>query len=133
MRKIPGQALVEFVLGVPFLLILLAALVVFTQVSLLRQRALAVARFGTQLQSTGLVSREVVEEELKEYMGTFRYFFDPHWMMEIGRFFDTPASRFYHLLKTQVRCQYQHPLLRKIGLEGLPIEELVVEQRGDKS
>jgi len=90
-----GQAIIEFVLSLGFFLLLIKGLLATGQYLLTKQRVHAVARLGTWLQSTKLVSEEQIKAELEDYSGK-------NWDLRLGRYLESPSSRFYRLYFTEV-------------------------------
>jgi len=102
-----GQALVEFALGSGIFVIFLVGLVQLTQLALLRQRVLALSRLGTMLQGYGLVADDAIHSILEQYWQEIPSPFQDSLHVETGRFLATPASRFYHLVKTKVTIEFK--------------------------
>ena len=104
---------------------LLSGFLSLCQLSLLKERAQSAARLGAMLQSTGALDQDVIEAALADYTAGFRSSPPAQWEWRNGRFTDTPASRFYHLVMTEVRGAF-HP-----GWSPVPfsISEKVVVQK----
>lgn len=129
-EKIRGQAIVELLYVSMMVGILLAGFVVFCRLSLLRQRALCAARFGSLLQSSQWVAEETVQAELRDYLSGFGAEPDLQWSWRLGRFTDTPASRFYRLVVTEITGRY-HPSTPAFRFQPLVFSEKVVVQEAD--
>jgi hypothetical protein len=123
-----GSLAVEFVMGVMIWAILIAALVFFSQYILLKKHAQSAARFGTLLQSCGLVGPDTVQIEMVEFLNAVSHNPDWTWVWDVGRFTETEAARFYQLVMTRVSGRYVgashswHPSV------AMKIEEMVVAQ-----
>jgi hypothetical protein len=90
-----GAAITELALAAPLFGMALAACVTFVRTSAMRQRALAVARFGAELKSSGLVSDQDADREV--VMAASALHLPAATPFELGRFLETPASHFYRL------------------------------------
>lgn len=118
MRREKGSVIVEFVFVSVMWGVLIAGFLSYARLHLLRLRALSVARLGSTLQATGVVRDEDVNRELKNLISQIKKS-DEDWTWTIGRFTDTPASRFYHLVGTAVRIQFG----------GRAVKEMMVLQK----
>lgn len=67
-----------------------------------RQRMLAAAHFGTQLQGIGLLSSEQVHTQLLALTNQWGEK-SAQWKIETGRFLDHPSAQFNQLVKTEIR------------------------------
>lgn len=120
-----GQFVVEFVLGLGVWTALFSGMVYVGRLLLTQQRVHQVARLGTMLQATGRLSDDVIRESMRDYAEELSRSNSNLWQIEMGRFLETPASRFYRLVQTRVTA----PIPRF----GKTISDVVVCQREDIS
>lgn len=110
-NKQNGSVIVEFVLLIPMFVLIAGLLLAFVKTSLARLRGVALAHYGASLQATGLFPTEDLETELSAYHAALRL--PGEWEMENGRFTDTPAARFYQLMKTSVEFRVRQLVWRE--------------------
>ena len=120
-KKQKGQFVVEFVLGFGIWVTVFSGIIFLSRLLILRQRIHQVARLGTLLQSTGRLSNEAIESELRNYSDHISLTGTTPWTFEMGRFLETPASRFYRLVQTRVTAP--------LGHAGRSVSEVVVCQQ----
>jgi hypothetical protein len=123
-----GNALVELVLITGVWTLLLAVFLIFCQIGRLRYQALRGARFGAILQSSHVISDETVRRELGWFFGPIRPGGMVEWSWQIGRFTNTPASRFYRLRMTEVTCRTRFPRQLSFIFPSVGFSEKVVIQ-----
>lgn len=102
-RRARGQFLVEFVLSLTIWGALFAGLIALSRTVVFRMRAERLARFGTFLQATGRMDDASVLAQVQDFAALFGD--GPVWNFELGRFLETPSSRFYRFVKTHVTAQ----------------------------
>lgn len=120
----------EFVLCIVFFIPVLLGLLEFGQFILVKKRAHSVARLGTWLQTSGLVSAETAWNETRAYADHLKKPAGSTMETQMGRFLETASSKFYKLYFTSVHMKIPGPFLQRIGLGSeVEIRERVVMQK----
>ncbi|MCG3205031.1 MAG: hypothetical protein KCHDKBKB_01748 [Elusimicrobia bacterium] len=101
-RKLRGQFMVEFVLSLWIWGALFLGFIFIGKILLLKQHVHQVARYGTLLQSTKRVSDSLVFDQCEGFSNVLSGGKASAWKIRLGRYLETPASRFYYLVQTQV-------------------------------
>ena len=120
-KKKKGQMVVEFVVGIFFLIPLLSGLLLYSEWIITKKNILSAARLGAWLQSTGIVAEAAAAEEVERYLTSFRFPSESHVTFHMGRYKESPSSRFYALYGTKITLAARQ--------EWLKAQEHVVAQQ----
>ncbi len=128
--RIRGNAIVELVLCLPFILLFVCAARSFMKVNSMRRAVAGVVRVGSVLAGSGLVSKEEVLLSMESAAHDQTGLPSSAWTFTVDRFTETPASKFYRLIVAGAECRTDDDLLRNMGIESPVIRKRAVLEEG---
>lgn len=124
-----GQLLVEALFSLALLFSLIPPFIAFIRISELNLKTMEIARLGTLLQSSGVVSNDQVLKELNLLTAHSRHLTGVEWSYEIGPYKEIPAAVFYNFVFTKVRYEFKNTMLFRLGWGKIAHEKQVVAQK----